>query len=161
MFSNRKLEKELPKLYLTDRDFIHKLLNYEIAIPLLSKDKHNNTLLHSMIMESDFKGIDLLLSNIKNDSIYDAQYKNKVLNLQNSEKNTPIHLAVICGLQNVAKKLDRLGVNKTIPNANDLIIKMTETESNSDSDNLKTSNKYLPLNSEVELTDISSMLKAE
>lgn len=157
MFSNRKLEKELPKLYLSDRDFVHKLLDYEIPVPLLGKDRNNNTLLHSMIMEKDFKGIDMFLTNIKN---YDRETRNQILNSQNNQKNTPIHLAVLGGLQNVAKKLDKMGVDKTIANADDLVIKMTETETNfnSSSDTYDSIGRRSSLNkqNQVELTDVSS-----
>ena len=160
MFSNRKLEKELPKLYLSDRNFVHKLLDYEIPVPLLGKDKNNNTLLHSMIMEKDFKGIDMFLTNIKN---YDRETRNQILNSQNNQKNTPIHLAVLGGLQNVAKKLDKMGVDKTIANADDLVIKMTETETNfnSSSDMSDTSDSNVlkrntSRQNQVELTDVSS-----
>ena len=54
MFSNQKLEKELLRLYQSDKNFIHRLLDLNLGVPLLSKDKNNNTLLHNMILDKDF-----------------------------------------------------------------------------------------------------------
>jgi hypothetical protein len=134
MSRNQKFENELHTLYLTDRKFIHQLLEYELKFPITKKDSNNNNLLHQMILQKDFKGIDYLLSYLNN-SICDSEVKNFILNGQNKQLNTPIHLAVINGHQDVAKKLGKLGVNLSLPNNEDFVIKMTESERNTSSRN--------------------------
>jgi ankyrin repeat protein len=131
MLNNQKLEKELAKLYHSDMDFVHKLLKYDCPLPLLSKDGNNNTVLHCMILNKDYKGIDLFLANILNSKLYESEYRNQVLNSQNNQRNTPMHLAVLGGLQNVAKRLGKVGVNLTLPNKDDFIVRLSESQSDS------------------------------
>jgi len=82
-----------------------------------------------MIADNDYKGTDLLLNNIKKD-VYPREVKQSILNTQNNQLNTPAHLAIINGQQSIVRKLDKLGANLSLPNKDDLVIKMTETDAN-------------------------------
>ena len=144
MSYNQKFQKELHDLYDSDPKFITKLLEYQIIVPLTSKDKYGNTILHKMIEKKDFKNIDLLLQNL-NLNIYDNNTKLFLLNSKNDSGNTPVHIAVMKDLQIVAKQLDKAGADLSIPNSNDLVISMsdseTETNINIDSKNKLSSSK--------------------
>jgi len=65
MSYNQKFQNELHGLYESDPKFITKFLEYQIQVPLNTKDQHGNTLLHKFIEKKDFKCIDLLLDNLK------------------------------------------------------------------------------------------------
>ena len=112
-------------IYETDRDFIFKLLKYGINIPFLCRDTNNNTILHKMIMNNDFNNIDLLLKNIK-EKLYNNDTINILLNGQNKQKNTPMHLAIMENLQDVATKIANSGADLSIPNQDDFIIKQSD-----------------------------------
>jgi hypothetical protein len=132
MSSNQKFESELHRLYQTNRNFVHQVLSYEFNVNFSVKDSNGNTILHKMISENDFKGADLLLDNLKK-GIYSDDVKLSLLNTQNKQLNSPVHLAVLNGQQGIAKKLDRLGANLSLANEDDLVIRMTESETNSSS----------------------------
>jgi len=123
----QKFENRLHDLYLSDKEFIHKILDNELVVPLKSTDSNGNTILHKMILNNDYKGIDLLLNNIKR-HIYSKDTINVLLNGQNNKRNTPIHIAILNGQQNVAKQLHNSGADISLANEDDLVIKMTETE---------------------------------
>ena len=112
MLNNQKLENELFNLYQNERNFIHKLLDFGLNVPLNVRDSNKNTLLHRMIMAKDQTGADLLLNYLESN----PSLRQSVLNAQNDNKNTAIHLAVQNDLQLIAKKLDNMGIYKTLAN---------------------------------------------
>lgn len=113
-------------IYMKDSEFIHKLLFYNFKIPLNILDNNNNTLIHLMINNDDTKGINLLLDYIQqfNDTV-------KFIDFQNSDGNTPMHLAVIKNMTEIADALVSLGANLNIANNNGEIIQNYE---NNDTD---------------------------
>ena len=127
MSHNQKFQNELHFLYEFDPKFITKLLEYHIPVPLDAKDKDGNTLLHKMITNRDFKSIDLLLQNLKS-GVYSNETKTFILNSKNNSGNAPIHMAVIEGLQLVAKQLHKVGADISVPNSNDLVVSLTESD---------------------------------
>jgi len=129
MSYNQKFQNELHGLYESDPKFITKFLEYQIQVPLNTKDQHGNTLLHKFIEKKDFKCIDLLLDNLKL-GLYNSETKSFILNSKNDSGNTPIHVAVMEGLQKLAKQLHKAGADLSVPNSNDLIISMSDTEEN-------------------------------
>ena len=129
--SNPKIESNLITLYLNNQDFIHLLFKYNLVnFSLTPVDDKGNTLLHHMIYNKDYVCIELLLNHITN--INNESYKKSVLDAQNDAGNTPLHLAVINGLQDVAKKLDKCGADVTIPNNDDLVIRLSDSEARSE-----------------------------
>ena len=130
--SNTKLEKNLLNLYNSDKEFIHKFLQYNLEIPLDVKNSNNDTLLHLMIKNKDYIGIDLLFNYI-NTSCSSSQ-KLKLIDAQDNQLNTPIHIAVKNDQQNVAERLHKMGATMGIPNNEDFMVLMSD-------DNPKTTQK--------------------
>jgi hypothetical protein len=129
---NQKLEKELLALYDSDRNFILKILNYNLDIPLNITDDNGNTLLHLMIINKDLSGVSILLKYINS---LDSDQKVNLLNMQNNQMNTPAHIAVVEDLQDIVKKLDNMGADLTIANEDGFVIKSSsESESNFEND---------------------------
>ena len=52
MSYNQQFQKDLFKLLVTNPEFIHNMLKYELPIPIEAKDKHNNTLLNRLLIEN-------------------------------------------------------------------------------------------------------------
>ena len=127
-YQNKK--NEVNYLYQTDKDFVHKLLKHQFVIDINTTDNNKNNLLHNMIANNDLTGIDLLLDNLKSNVYNSEGFQENFLNAQNNEKNTPMHIAVMNGLQDVAKRLDSMGANKTLTNNNGYMVKLSESESN-------------------------------
>jgi hypothetical protein len=125
--SNTKLEKNFLSLYNSDKEFIHKYLQYNLEIPLDVKNSNNDTLLHLMIKNNDYYGIDLLFDYI-NTSCSSSQ-KSKLLDAQNNQLNTPIHIAVKNDQQNVAERLHKMGATMGIPNNEDFMVLMSDDNS--------------------------------
>lgn len=130
--SNTKLEKNFLNLYNSDKEFIHKFLQYNLEIPLDVKNSNNDTLLHLMIKNKDYIGIDLLFNYI-NTSCSSSQ-KLKLIDAQDNQLNTPIHIAVKNDQQNVAERLHKMGATMGIPNNEDFMVLMSD-------DNPKTTQK--------------------
>lgn len=130
MSSNQNSKIDFNALYDTDREFIRKVLQYKLNVPLYQKNDNNDTILHKMIAVNDYKSIELLLENITA-NVYDNKTKNILLNTQNNKKNAPIHLAVKGGLQDVAKKLHKCGANLTLINDDDMMVRASESENRS------------------------------
>ena len=127
MSYNQQLKKDLFKLVVSNPDFIHNMLKYELPLPLEIKDDNNNTLLNKFIIENNLKCANLLLDNIKN-NVYNSKLKDFLLNSQNDDGNAPIHLAVMNNQQEIAKKLYKLGVDLSRPNNEDFVVEYTDTD---------------------------------
>ena len=127
MSYNQQLKKDLFKLVVSNPDFIHNMLKYELPLPLDIKDDNNNTLLNKFIIENNLKCANLLLDNIKN-NVYNSKLKDILLNTQNDDGNAPIHLAVMNNQQEIAKKLYKLGVDLSKPNNEDFVVEYTDTD---------------------------------
>ena len=125
--SNTKLEKNFLNLYNSDKEFIHKFLQYNLEIPLDVKNSNNDTLLHLMIKNKDYIGIDLLFNYI-NTSCSSSQ-KLKLIDAQDNQLNTPIHIAVKNDQQNVAERLHKMGATMGIPNNEDFMVLMSDDNS--------------------------------
>jgi hypothetical protein len=134
MSQSQKFQIQLHDLYDSDKNFIHKIFINELDVPLFALDSYNNTILHKMILNKDAKGIDLLLANLFN-NVYNSDVKKFLLNTQNCQGNTAAHLAIMNDQQNVVKKLDKLGADLSIPNQEEFVIRMTESESGTVEDN--------------------------
>lgn len=126
--SNTKLEKNFLNLYNSDKEFIHKFLQYNLEIPLNAKNSNNDTLLHLMIIRKDYIGIDLLFDYI-NTSCSSSQ-KLKLIDAQNNQLNTPIHIAVKNDQQNIAERLHKMGATMGIPNNEDFMVLMSDDNPN-------------------------------
>ena len=140
MSSNQNSKIDFNALYDTDREFIRKVLQYKLNVPLYQKNDNNDTILHKMIAVNDYKSIELLLENIKA-NIYDNETKNILLNTQNNNRNAPIHLAVQNGQQDIAKKLHNCGANLTLINGDDMMVRASDSDIRPDSRPVNKSDK--------------------
>jgi hypothetical protein len=156
MSHNQKFENELHTLYDIDRNFIHKILSIQLVVPLMATDSNKNTILHKMILEKDHIGVDLLMQNLT-DKIYDSATIKFILDSQNNQGNTPAHLAILNNDQTLVKSLDSLGANLSIPNQDDLIIRLTESDDSSDSSD--TSDSHEKRKEVSEDCDMDNILK--
>ena len=127
MSYNQQFKKDLFKLVVSNPEFIHNILKYELPIPLEVKDENNNTILNRFIIENNARCANMLLDNIKK-NIYSKNINQSLLNEVNNDGNAPIHLAVMNNHQEIAKKLYKLGVDLSKPNKEDFIVEFTDTD---------------------------------
>lgn len=152
MSYKQKLENVLIRLYQEDKDFVHKVLLYQIDVNFTGKTQKGNNLLQLMILTNDYKGIDLLLANLIN-NVYDSSVKFNLINNQNIDGDTSFHLAIKNGLPHLVEKLHKLGANlKLVNNADEMVIS-TDTEPGTD---IEPKNKVLLHNQEKDIGDSST-----
>jgi hypothetical protein len=107
------------------KNVIHEILVNGVDGLILAKGENGNNLLQTMILNRDFKGVDILLNYLKSKK----ELTEKVLNNQNVDGNTPSHLTLLLGYKDLTKKFHMMGANLSIANKNDEIIQFTDTES--------------------------------
>jgi hypothetical protein len=129
MAYNQKFKEDLFKLLVSNPEFIHIMLKYELPIPIETKDENNNTLLNRLLIENDIKNANILLENIKND-VYSDEIEQMLLNEQNNDGNAPIHIAILNNYQDIAKILYKLGADITKPNKENYVVEYTDSEKN-------------------------------
>ena len=78
-------------------------------------------------------------------NIYDERTKNFLLNSQNKDGNTPAHLAILSSNQNLVEHLDKMGADLSLSNNEDLVIKLTDSDSECKKNNVfSTTSTELP-----------------
>jgi len=87
--------------------FINKIFNILPNLDFIDKD--GNTLLHIAVNENNIEMVIKILEKIQNSDT-------DILNKQNNEGNTPFHLSIKNGNNDIAVLLDQMGADKTIRN---------------------------------------------
>jgi hypothetical protein len=102
------------------------VLNYKlINTPLDTVDSTGNNLVHHMVLKNDERTLVELL----NYFVYNSSLTGKkMLNAQNNDGDTPMHIAVRNSNEKIAKMLDDAGTNKRIKNKKGEFIESSEDE---------------------------------
>lgn len=152
MTSINKFIKDLSQIYNNSPTTIQYVLNYNLINTQLNSVDHNkNTILHNIVMKNDDKTLAALL-NYYNVNNFDLQY---IVNMQNTDGNTAMHIAVANKNENIAKMLDNAGTDKTLRNKIGEFIE-------SDGMNNKQKQKYtheIILSDTINLSDLDSFNK--
>lgn len=88
--------------------FEYNLVNFPIDIP----DKSKNTILHHIVLQNDSKTLSLVLNYI----LYENVDYSALVNYQNLDGDTAMHLAVRNNYTGCAKMLHKAGTNLSITN---------------------------------------------
>lgn len=88
--------------------FEYNLVNFPIDIP----DKNNNTILHHVVLQDDSKTLSLILNYI----LYENLDYSSLINFQNNDGDTAMHIAVRDNNTSCAKMLHKAGTNLSITN---------------------------------------------
>ena len=135
-------------LDIPNRNFIYNLMKYDIKLPFVT-DEEKNTLLQNMIKNTDHIGINLLLS---------TNLDNKYLNNQNKDGATAFHIAIQNDMQDIARKLDKLGANKNLTDKNGYQIEYVSDENLESSSSI---NEFLNFIKQVSETKNNNYIMSE
>ena len=106
--------KDIIKLYLSNPSTIKTIFDYRlINSPFYTTDNNDNTILHNIVIQKDINTLVSLLNFIQ----YVVKDKT-LLNMQNINGDTAMHIAVKNELYDIAKLLDNAGTDLTIKNNN-------------------------------------------
>jgi len=127
-YNNTLFENKLHQLYNTNRIFIKMIFDYNlINFSLCVKDDKKNTLLHLIVLNNDNDTLLSFMNHLKIAS-YEKKYIRQILDAQNSNGDTPLHIAVKNNNQIIAEKLYNCGASTNIPNKDDFAVKFSETD---------------------------------
>lgn len=88
--------------------FEYNLVNFPIDIP----DKNKNTILHHVVQQHDSKTLSLILNYI----LYENVDNSSLINYQNDDGDTAMHIAVRNNYTSCAKMLHKAGTNLSLTN---------------------------------------------
>lgn len=128
MANINQFNKILLQIYNKDPFTIETILYYNLAkLNLDIRDNNDNTLLHHVVQKNDRGTLGALLNYIK------INNQLKLLNMQNMNGDTALHIAVRNKNEEFAKLLDVAGINKSIKNANGEFVASDESKDNDES----------------------------
>lgn len=113
--------------------FQYNLVNFSIDIP----DSNNNTILHHCVLQNDDKTLSLILNYI----LYDNTDYTTLINYQNNDGDTAMHIAVRNNYSNCARMLHKAGTNLSLSNNKGESIELDDN--NTDNDNTYNNTKPL------------------
>jgi hypothetical protein len=110
---NKKIANDLIKIYNKNPEAIQILFEYNLVnFPINIPDSNSNTILHSIVAKHDHKTLIAVLNYI----LYvNTDYTN-LINHQNNDGDTAMHIAVRHGFMDCAKMLHKAGTNLTLIN---------------------------------------------
>jgi hypothetical protein len=131
MANINNLNKDLFQIYNKSPFTVETILKYNLVnFPFNAVDNNNNTLLHNVVKNNDVSTLVAFLNYVSLNG-----YKN-LLNMQNSNGDTALHIAVRNKNEQIAKMLDNAGINKSIRNKNGEYIASDSNPSDDQSINL-------------------------
>lgn len=131
---NQSFEGILHDMYERDRDFVlrilqHNLVNFDIS----ARNSFGTTLLHMMVERDDLAGVIQLLQHIES-GVYSGSQRSAIINAQDHEGNTALHIATANQRQDIAHVMYKSGARTDIANNNDELVKLSDEKSSSLSD---------------------------
>lgn len=121
-----KFLQDIIQVYNETPKAIEIVLKYKlINTPHDTVDSTGHNLVHHMVLKNDERTLVALLNYFLHNS---SLTKKKMLNAQNNDGDTPMHIAVRNGNEKIAKMLDEAGTNKRIKNKKGEFIESSEDE---------------------------------
>jgi len=154
--NNNNFSRNILKLYQNNPDAINIIFEYNlIKGPINQTDHNGNNLLHHIVQKNDVKTLNSVLNYIN----YLDSFSHGIINHQNKNGDTPMHIAVRHQNEHIAKLLDNAGADLTIKNSNGEVIASSEEKGYNDSDVLSdTVNKWKHLSHQnegsIDLSDL-------
>ena len=97
----------------------YNLINFSLCV----KDDKKNTLLHLMVLNNDCDTLLSFVNHLKT-ACYEKKYIRQILDAQNYNGDTPLHIAVKNNNQMIAEKLYNCGASTNIPNKDDFAVQV-------------------------------------
>ena len=121
-FGNKLIET-----YNNNPDAIRIIFEYNLVnFPIDACDENNNTILHHCVFNNDEKILSIILNYI----LYDKSDYTNLVNFQNKDGDTAMHIAVRNNYLNCAKMLHKAGTDLNLMNSNGEMIEMEDSDSN-------------------------------
>ena len=125
--SKQEIYHKLIEFYKTTPKIIQILLQYDLLDDFkIFLDENNNSLLHLIVIDNDYTCLVCLINYFKKHKLL-----NQIINLQNKDGDTAMHIAVRNNNFDICRILESAGSDLNISNNNGETISMTETSENS------------------------------
>lgn len=119
LFKN-KVDSKIIDLYKNNKfDILQFLLQNNLINNITFTDENGNTILHHIVINKDYKYLQYILNYVKKTG------NSSVIDYQNNNGDTPLHLAVKLNDQVIATMLNKAGASTSIPNNKSYVVKDT------------------------------------
>ena len=128
MFNNPIFESYIHEIYNSKPEYIKFIFQYNLVnFSLLAQDKNKNTILHLMVKNNDISSLKILIQHL-NCFYSDKGYTQQVIDAQNIKGDTALHIATANNNSEIAKILHENNASIGIPNKDEYVVNLTETE---------------------------------
>ena len=126
--NNNNFSRNIIKIYKVNPVSIKIIFDYNLVKgPINYDDENGNNLIHHIVLNNDISTLSSVLNHINYFNILSTG----VINHQNNNGDTPMHLAVRQNNEEIAKLLDKAGANLSIKNSRGERISSSEEENRS------------------------------
>ena len=152
---NNNFSKDILKIYRNNPKCLKLIFDYNLNNgPIDRSDNNGNNIIHYIVMNNDAETLSSVLNHVN----YFNLFSTSVINMQNKNGDTPMHIAVRNNNEVIAKMLDNAGADLTIKNRRGERIKEDERSNGFDMSDFQASNR---VSSEEFLENLANALQVK
>jgi len=152
---NNNFSKDILKIYRNNPKCLKLIFDYNLNNgPIDRSDNNGNNIIHYIVMNNDAETLSSVLNHVN----YFNLFSTSVINMQNKNGDTPMHIAVRNNNEVISKMLDNAGADLTIKNRRGERIKEDERSNGFDMSDFQSSNR---VSSEEFLENLANALQVK